>query len=50
LIARPKRIAAVAKALLRRTDAGRRKVRLLGVSASTLMPSTILQLELFDEI
>ena len=48
--ARPGRIAAVAKALLRRTDAGRRKVRLLGVSASTLMPSTILQLELFDEI
>jgi len=47
--ARPGRIAALAKSLLRRTDAGRRKVRLLGVTASTLVPSTMLQLELFAE-
>jgi len=47
--ARASRIAAAAKALLRRTDAGRRKVRLLGVTASTLVPSTMEQLELFDE-
>jgi DNA polymerase-4 len=43
------RIAGVAKGLLRRTEAGRRKVRLLGVSASTLVPGTIRQLELFQE-
>ena len=47
--ARPARIAGTAMALLRRTDAGRRKVRLLGVSAATLVPATILQLELFDD-
>ncbi len=41
------RIGATAKALLRRTDAGRRRVRLLGVSASTLVPGTMRQLELF---
>ncbi len=41
------RIAATAKALLRRTEAGRRKVRLLGVSASTLVPGAPRQLELF---
>jgi DNA polymerase-4 len=43
------RIAATAKALLRRTEAGRRKVRLLGVSASTLVPATMRQLELFGD-
>ncbi len=43
------RIAGVAKGLLRRTEAGRRKARLLGVSASTLVPGTIRQLELFQE-
>ncbi len=47
--ARAARIAAVARALLRRTDAGRRRVRLLGVAASTLVPATMRQLELFDE-
>ena len=44
-----KRIGAAAKALLRRTEAGRRRVRLLGVSASTLVPGTMQQLELFDD-
>jgi DNA polymerase-4 len=43
-----KRIGVAAKTLLRRTEAGRRKVRLLGVSASTLVPGTMRQLELFD--
>jgi DNA polymerase-4 len=43
------RIGATAKALLRRTEAGRRKVRLLGVSASVLVPATMRQLELFLE-
>ena len=43
-----KRIGATAKALLRRTEAGTKKVRLLGVSASTLVPGTMRQLELFD--
>jgi DNA polymerase-4 len=47
--ANAKRIGRAAKALLRRTDAGRRKVRLLGVSASTLVPGTMRQLELFDD-
>jgi DNA polymerase IV len=42
------RIGAAAKALLRRTEAARRKVRLLGVSASTLVRATMRQLELFD--
>ncbi len=42
------RIGATAKALLRRTEAGKRRVRLLGVSASTLVPRTMRQLELFD--
>jgi DNA polymerase-4 len=41
------RIAALAKDLLRRTEAARRPVRLLGVSASTLVPGVIRQLELF---
>jgi DNA polymerase-4 len=43
------RIGTTAKVLLRRTEAGRRKVRLLGVSASTLVPATMRQLELFAE-
>lgn len=43
-----KRIGAAAKAMLRRTEASHRKVRLLGVSASTLVPGTMRQLELFD--
>jgi DNA polymerase-4 len=43
------RIGATAKALVRRTEAGRRRVRLLGVSASTLVPATMRQLELFDQ-
>jgi DNA polymerase-4 len=43
-----RRIGAAAKAMLRRTEAGRRKVRLLGVSVSTLVPGTMRQLELFD--
>ncbi len=47
--ARASRIAAVARALLRRTDAGRRRVRLLGVAASTLVPATMAQLELFED-
>jgi DNA polymerase-4 len=47
--AEAKRIGAAAKALLRRTEAGRRKVRLLGVAASTLVPGTMRQLELFDD-
>ncbi len=42
------RIAALAKGLLRRSDAGRRPVRLLGVSTSTLVPGAIRQLELFS--
>jgi DNA polymerase-4 len=44
-----RRIGAAAKALLRHTDAGRRSVRLLGVSASTLVPGTMRQLELFTD-
>ena len=43
------RIAANAKDLLRRSEAGVRPVRLLGVSASTLVPGTLRQLELFAE-
>jgi DNA polymerase-4 len=45
-----RRIAAAAKALLRRTDASARKVRLLGVSAATLVPGTMRQLDLFHEM
>jgi DNA polymerase-4 len=41
-------IAGWAKELLRRTDAGRRPVRLLGVSASNLVYGRLSQLELFD--
>jgi DNA polymerase-4 len=43
------RIGLTAKVLLRRTEAGRLRVRLLGVSASTLVPGTMRQLELFHE-
>jgi DNA polymerase-4 len=43
------RIAAHAKDLLRRTEAGAQAVRLLGVSTSTLVPGAIRQLELFTE-
>ncbi|MGV8039283.1 MAG: DNA polymerase IV [Thermoanaerobaculaceae bacterium] len=46
---RPTRIACLARDLLRLTPAGERRVRLLGVSSSTLVPATLLQLELFDE-
>jgi DNA polymerase-4 len=42
------RLAARARELLRLTEAGRRPVRLLGVSASTLVPLTLRQLELFE--
>ncbi len=41
------RIAALARDLLRRTEAPRRPVRLLGVTASTLVPELPLQLPLF---
>ena len=44
-----RRIGSTAKALLRRTEAARRGVRLLGVSVSTLVPATLRQLELFDD-
>jgi DNA polymerase-4 len=43
------RIAALAKDLLRRTEAVRRPVRLLGVSSATLVPGDVRQLELFAE-
>lgn len=46
---RPVRIASLARDLLRLTPAGQRRVRLLGVSSSTLVPATFLQLELFDD-
>jgi DNA polymerase-4 len=47
---RSDRIASLAQQLLRhRTLAGRRAIRLLGVSASTLLPATLRQLELFAE-
>jgi DNA polymerase IV len=45
----PGRIAGLARALLRRTEAGREAVRLLGVSTSTLVPAREQQLELFEE-
>lgn len=45
----PMRLAALAKALLRTTAAGRLPVRLLGLSTSTLLPAANRQLELFDE-
>lgn len=47
--ARASRLAAMAKDLLRRTEAGTRPVRLLGVTASTLVPGALRQLELFEE-
>ena len=43
------RIAARARDLLRRTEAGKRPVRLLGVSSSTLVPATPVQLDLFAD-
>ena len=46
--ASPARLAALARDLLRRTDAGARAVRLLGVSTATLVPGALRQLELFD--
>lgn len=42
-------LAALSRELLRRTEAGRRPVRLLGVAASTLVPATGEQLTLFGE-
>ncbi len=42
-------IAAVARELVRRTEAARRSVRLLGVGASNLVPGELGQLELFDD-
>ena len=45
-----RRIGSAVKALLRHTEAARRKVRLLGVSASTLVPGTPRQLELFEKV
>ena len=43
----PDTIAIKAKILLRRTEAGQRRVRLLGVSASNLVHGSVSQLELF---
>jgi nucleotidyltransferase/DNA polymerase involved in DNA repair len=43
------RIGSIAKGLLRRSEAARKGVRLLGVSVSTLVPATMRQLELFGE-
>jgi DNA polymerase IV len=45
----PGRIAGLARALLRRTEAGQVAVRLLGVTTSTLVPAREQQLELFEE-
>jgi DNA polymerase-4 len=42
-------IAVTARELVRRTDAGKRSVRLLGVGASNLVPGELGQLELFDD-
>jgi DNA polymerase-4 len=42
-------IAAVARELIRRTDAADQSVRLLGVGASNLVPGELGQLELFEE-
>ena len=42
-------IAATARELVRRTDAAKRSVRLLGVGASNLVPGELGQLELFDD-
>jgi DNA polymerase IV len=47
--ANARRIAAIAKDLLRRTEAARRGARLLGVSVSALVPGAVRQLELFDD-
>jgi DNA polymerase-4 len=43
-------IAECARQLLRRTEAGRRPVRLLGVGASNLVPGSIEQLSLFEDV
>jgi DNA polymerase-4 len=42
-------IAAVARELIRRTDAADQSVRLLGVGASNLVPGELGQLEVFEE-
>lgn len=42
-------IAAIARELVRRTDAARHSVRLLGVGASNLVPGELGQLALFDD-
>jgi hypothetical protein len=42
-------MAAVARELIRRTDAAKRSVRLLGVGASNLVPGQLGQLDLFDD-
>lgn len=42
-------ISSTARDLIRRTDAGKRSVRLLGVGASNLVPGELGQLELFDD-
>ncbi len=42
-------LGAAARELVRRTEAGRRPVRLLGVGASNLVPATLEPLPLFDE-
>ncbi len=47
--ARASRLAGLGRALLRRTEAGRTPLRLLGLSTSTLVPLTQEQLELFED-
>jgi DNA polymerase-4 len=42
-------IAAAARELVRRTDASKRSVRLLGVGASNLVPGELGQMALFEE-
>ena len=44
----PERLAACARELLRRTEAGRRPVRLLGLGAAGLLPARLEQPPLFD--
>jgi DNA polymerase-4 len=45
----PATIAAVARELVRRTDAAKRSVRLLGVGASNLVPGELGQMALFED-
>jgi DNA polymerase-4 len=45
----PETIAALARELVRRTDAAKRSVRLLGVGASNLVSAELGQLELFEQ-